>query len=151
MASILFGIVRICDSLFSFNYLKDENLFPNFLFHLWNPHQIFNIFEKKMIVIGNLLPKVQSFKDLVKKLSCKRCFRISFDSQRVNGYQTLEKSTWEHFYHMFWLLWVEMLCKISPLFIFEILGVFVNTLTADDKYPLRDSESFPIPIQMQLP
>ena len=151
MTSTIFGIVRICNSLFKCNYLKNENLFLNFLFHLWNLHQILNIFEKKIIVIGNVLAKLQTFKDLVKKLSWKPRFRISFDSQHGNGYQAHEKSTWEHLYHIFWSLWEKMICKVSPLFIFEILGVFVNTLTTDDKYPVRNCESFQFPIQMQLP
>ena len=34
--------------------------------------------------------------------------------------------------------------------IWELLGVFVNTMTADDKYSFRDSENLPQPIQMQL-
>ena len=32
----------------------------------------------------------------------------------------------------------------------EILGVFVNTLTADDKYFLRNRKNLPQPIQQQL-
>ena len=32
-----------------------------------------------------------------------------------------------------------MTLKISPLLKFEILGLFVNTLTADEKYPFGDS------------
>ena len=43
-----------------------------------------------------------------------------------------------------------MIWKMSPLFIFEISGVFINTLTADDKYPVWDCENLQIPIQMQL-
>ena len=39
---------------------------------------------------------------------------------------------------------------MSLLVIFEISGVFVNALTADDKYPVGDSESLLFPIQMQL-
>ena len=31
-----------------------------------------------------------------------------------------------------------MIRKISPLLKFEILGLFVNTLTVDDKYPVGD-------------
>ena len=41
----------------------------NFLFRVWNLHQILNIFEKKMIVISIILPKLQTVKDLVKPLS----------------------------------------------------------------------------------
>ena len=43
-----------------------------------------------------------------------------------------------------------MICKITPLLQFEILGVFVNTLNAGDKYPLPDFEYLKFPIQMQL-
>ena len=32
-----------------------------------------------------------------------------------------------------------MTWKISPLLTFEFLGVFVNTLTADENYPFGDS------------
>ena len=50
------------------------------------------------------------------------------------------------FLSFYWnLIW-----KMSPLLIGEILEVFVNTLTADDKCPLQDCENLPLPIQMQL-
>ena len=39
---------------------------------------------------------------------------------------------------------------MSLLVIGEILGVFVNTLTADGKYPAEDWKSLQLPIQMQL-
>ena len=42
-----------------------------------------------MIVVANVFPKLQTVKDLVKRLSRKHHFRTSFDSQRVNGCQTL--------------------------------------------------------------
>ena len=32
----------------------------------------------------------------------------------------------------------------------EILGAFVNTLTADAKYPVQDCENLLLPIQMDL-
>ena len=40
--------------------------------------------------------------------------------------------------------------KISLLVTREILGLFVNTSTADEKYSPRNSENLPQPIQMQL-
>ena len=40
--------------------------------------------------------------------------------------------------------------KISALLKFEILGVFVNTLIADDKYPVQGCENLQFPNQMQL-
>ena len=39
---------------------------------------------------------------------------------------------------------------MSPLVIDEILGVFVNTLTAEGKYRVQDWENLSLPIQMQL-
>ena len=39
---------------------------------------------------------------------------------------------------------------MSPLVISKILGLLINTLTADNKYCLRKSENAPQPLQMQL-
>ena len=36
---------------------------------------------------------------------------------------------------------------MSPLVLSEILGVFVNTLIADDRYRVQDCENLPLPIQ----
>ena len=131
-------------------FLKNKNLFLNLLFHSLNLHQILNIFEKKMIIIGNVFPKLHTVKDVVQKLSWKHFFRISSDSQHVNGCQTLAKSQWELIYHIFWSLWEEMIWKISPLLKVKILDVFVNTLATEDTYPVRDCENLLFPIQMEL-
>ena len=39
---------------------------------------------------------------------------------------------------------------MSPLVLDEILGVLVNTLTANGKYLVQDCENLRLPIQMQL-
>ena len=39
---------------------------------------------------------------------------------------------------------------MAPLVLGEILGVFVNILTVDGKYPDHDCQNLPLPIQMQL-
>ena len=39
---------------------------------------------------------------------------------------------------------------MSLFVICELLGLFVNTLTANDKYSLRDSQNLPQLIQMHL-
>ena len=150
MTSMLFRILRTCDSLLKRNYIKNEKLSLNFLFNLWSLHQLLNIFLKKKIVAAIAFPKLQTVKDLVRQLSKNRCFRTSFDSQHVKRSQTIVKSAWEHFYHIFPSLWQEMIRKISALSKFEILGAFVNTLTADDKYAFPDCENLGFPIQVQL-
>ena len=38
---------------------------------------------------------------------------------------------------------------MCPLVLGEIVGVFFNTLTDDDKYPVQDCKNLPLPIQMQ--
>ena len=39
---------------------------------------------------------------------------------------------------------------MSPLVLCEILGVFLNTLTVDCKYPVQDCDNLQLPNQMQL-
>ena len=54
------------------------------------------------------------------------------------------------FYHVFSSLWWELISKKCSLVKFEILGVFVSTVTVDDKDPLPDFENLRLQIQMQL-
>ena len=102
--------------------------------------------QKKKIVIGRVFPKLQNVKDLDRPLSKLCRFRTSFDSQHVKESYTLVKSPRAHFYYIFLSLWGEMIRKISPLMKFQILEVFVNTFTADYKYPVPDCENLPFPI-----
>ena len=39
---------------------------------------------------------------------------------------------------------------MSPLVFDEILGLLVNILTADDKYPFQDWKNLQLPIQIKL-
>ena len=146
ITSILFRIVRICRSLFQCSYLKNEKLAVCLLFHLWNLHQILNIFRTKKVVIANVFPKLQTVKDLFRALSKKRRFRISFETQHAKGSLRLAKFTWENFYHIFLPLSRGIILRVSALLKYEILGVFVNTLANDYKYPVPDCENLLFPI-----
>ena len=95
--------------------------------------------------MANVFPKLQIVKDFVTPFSKKRRFRTSFDSQHVKVSQTLVKISMMIFLSYFSSFCREMISKISPLSVCEILGVFVNTLTADDKYPVWDCENLPPP------
>ena len=116
------------------------------LFHFWNLHQILNYVKKKMIVIATLFPKLQTVKDLVRPFFKKHRFRNSFDNQYVKESQSLVKSAWEHFHHIFSSLSETLIWKISHLVISSILGLFRNTLTTNDNYPVEDSANFLSPI-----
>ena len=115
MTYALFRNVRICSSLLEGNYLNNQKIILYFLFHFRNINQIWNIFEKKKIVIANVFPKLQSVKNLVRELFKKHHFRTSFESQYVKRSHTLGKLTWEEFYHFFSSLWAEMIWKRSSL------------------------------------
>ena len=101
----------------------------------------FKHFEKKMILIGNVFPKVPTVKDLGRRLSKKQCFRTPFNSRHAKGSQTLMKSAWEYFYQIFSSLWGKLISKMFLLMICEMVGVFFNTLTADEKYSLGRCEN----------
>ena len=148
--AILFRILRVCGSLFKCNYVKNEKLSQNFFFHWWNLNQILNSLKKKKIVIAYVFPKLQNVKDLVRPLPKKQCLRTSLESQHVKASETIVKSAWDYFYQIFLSIWNEIIWKRSPSVKFEILGGFVNTLTADDKYPVPDCENLQFCIQMQL-
>ena len=103
-----------------------------------------------MIVIATLFRKLQTVKDLVTPLFRKHRLRNYFDNQHVKESQSLVKSALEHFHHIFSSLWQSLILKISPLVISQILGVFRNTLTGNDNYPVQDSDNLSSPVQMEL-
>ena len=118
------------------------------MFHFWNLHQILNILKKKMIVIANEFPKLQTLKILVRPLSKKHPFRTRFDSEHVKASQLLAKSPWESFYHVLLSFSAKLIWNMSPITLGEILEMFVNALTADGKYPVQGSENLQRAIQM---
>ena len=62
--------------------------------------------------------------------------RNLMDSQHVKVSERLLKSARQYFCHIFWSLWKNMSSKNSLLVVSEILRLFVNILTPDDKYSL---------------
>ena len=97
--------------------------------------------KKKKIVIANVFPKLATVQGLVTPLTIQLRLKTSFDSEHVKRFQTLVKSSWEHFYHIFSSLWGEAIWKSSTWLKFDIIGLFANTWTADYKYPVPDCEN----------
>ena len=129
---------------------EKRKIYFNFLLHFWNIHQISNILKENMIVIANVFPTFQTVKILLRPLSKKHCFKTRFDNTPVKLSQIPVKYLWKCFYHIFSSFSGRLIRKTSSLVLGEVLGVFVNILTADDKYPLQDCENLQLPIQMQL-
>ena len=83
-------------------------------------------------------------------MSERSCFRTPFANERVNGFQTLLKSARHHYYPLFSSIPGKLSCKKSPSVWYEILRLFVNALTADDKYSGSNMQNLPQQFQTQL-
>ena len=62
--------------------------------------------------------------------------RTLMDGQHVKRTERLLKSARQYFCYIFWLLWKEISSKTSNLVVSEILRLFVNILTPNEKYSL---------------
>ena len=109
-----------------------------------------NIFKKRMTFIADVFPKSRTPKNEVKEISKKSSFRGPFLKQCGKEDQRLFKSERHHLYHFYWSLWRQLSWKNSLLVIWKFLGLFLNTLTVDDKYSLPNRDNLRQPIQMQL-
>ena len=83
-------------------------------------------------------------------MSKKSGFRGSFVKQHCKRPQALLKSALQHLYLKHWSLPKQLSWKKSLLFTCQILGLLVNTLAADEIYPVLNKDNLTIPIQMQL-
>ena len=83
-------------------------------------------------------------------MSKKSCFRGPFDKQHGKRAQALLKSASQHYYHIHRSLLNKLSWKKSLLLTCKILGLLVNTLAANEKYPVLNRDNLTIPIQMQL-
>ena len=83
-------------------------------------------------------------------MSKKSRFRGCFDKQYGKRAQALLKSASQHLYHIHRSLPRKLSWKKSLLLTCKILGLLVNTLAADEKYPVLNRDKLSIPIQMQL-
>ena len=89
-------------------------------------------------------------KNVARKKSKNYSFGRPFDKQHGKRAQALFKSASQHLYHIHWSLPSQLSWKKSLLLTCQILGLLVNTLAADEKYPLLKRDNLTIPIQMQL-
>ena len=70
------------------------------------------------------------------------CFSTPIGNQRVNGFETLLKSTRRNYFLIFPWIRDKLSWKKSALATSEIFRVFVNTLTPDHKYSRRYIQIF---------
>ena len=83
-------------------------------------------------------------------MSKKSHFRGPFNKQHGRRAQALLKFASHHLYHIHWSLPSQLSWKKSLWLTCIFLGLLVNTLAADEKYPVLNRDNLTIPIQMQL-
>ena len=83
-------------------------------------------------------------------MSKKSCFRGSFAKQHGKRAQALFKSPLQHLCHIHRSLARKLSCKKSLLFTCQILGLLLNILATDEKYPVLNRENLRIPVPIQL-
>ena len=83
-------------------------------------------------------------------MSKKSRFRGPFEKQHGKRAQARFRPASHGLYHIHRALSSQLSWKKSLLLICQILGLLVNTLAADEKYPVLNRDNLMIPIQMQL-
>ena len=73
-----------------------------------------------------------------------------FDFRSYGVEKQFLKSASQHLYHIRLSLTRKLCSKKSLLLTCQILGLLVNTLATDEKYPVLNRENLRILIQMQL-
>ena len=81
-------------------------------------------------------------KEVATETSRRSCLWTRFGNQRVKGFQTPLKVARHHYYSFFPRISGKLNWKNTVLLWLKILGLFVNTLTADDKYSCRNMKNF---------
>ena len=89
-------------------------------------------------------------KHVATETSKRSCFRTPLANERVNGFQTLLKSARNHYYPLFSSIRSKSSCKKSPSVWYEILRLFVNALSTDDKYSGSNMQNLPQQFQTPL-
>ena len=128
---------------------EKRNSFSEFFVQFLESTLHFKHFESKDDRHSSCISE-HTVKNFVRSFCKERRFRTRFDSQHVKSCKIIAKSSWERFYQVFFWWSGKLIWKMCPLVLREILEVFVNTLTGDDRYPVQDCENLTLPIQMEL-
>ena len=150
MTSTLFLTEAIYCNIFRCIYHRNEKCFVNFFLHFVNLLSILNILKKRMTLIAETFLNLRTLKYIVREMSKKFRLRGAFDKWDGKQDQTLLKSERQHPYQIYWSLWRKLELKKSLWAICSVWGLFVNPLTAYDKYSLLNSGYLLQHFQMHL-
>ena len=96
----------------------------------------FRNLERKIFLLPSIFSKLPNVKRTVTPMFKYHRVIAPFYGQHVKRSKTLVKCPWKYFYKTCLLLWSKLTWETSLLLIFELLRVFIETLTADHRYSL---------------
>ena len=114
--------------------------------HISNLRQVLNILKRKITLIGYVFSNLEIPKYLVNEMSKKPRLRTPCDSEHVKQSEKLTTSLPSYCF----ITLAKIDLENTHLSVSEIVGVFVNTSTVDNKYSLRKRKNLQQPIQLQL-
>ena len=100
-------------------------------------------FEKKYEPSSLSIPEINDPKWSGTYMSKRSYFRTRFVKTRFSRFETLLEPARQHYYRLLPWIWDILSWKDSFLVRPEILGLFVNTLTAEYQYSRRSIHNFP--------
>ena len=96
------------------------------------------------------ISEITDSENVLISISKKSRVRGPFEKQLRKREQTLLKSGSQQIYHIDWPLETKLCSKKSLLLTYQILGPLVNTLAANEMYPVLNRDNLTIQIHMQL-
>ena len=142
--------MRTCGNNSKCNCIKYWRHFLNILLNLCNLHQILNISKKKITLVVYIFSKLPTVKGTVTQMFKKHRVIAPFYGQHVKRCKTSVKFSWGYFYRISLSLWAKGTWENYFLLIFELLRVFIETLTLDHKYCVCYIWNLKVPYQMHL-
>ena len=109
-----------------------------------------NVLKKKYDPHIFCISKITDSENVVRTMPKKSHFRGPLYKQHGKHAPALLKSPWHHLYQIHWSLSSQWRWKKSLLLTCKILGLLVNTLAAEENYPVLNRNNLMIPIQMKI-
>ena len=110
----------------------------------------FQYFKKRMTLIAYFFLRLRPAKSVVRYMCKKYRVRLPFQKEYGRRVSVLFKFERQHLYHIYWSTGRQFICKECLLAICKSLRLFVNTMSAVDKYSLPNRDNLMQPIHMQL-
>ena len=129
---------------------KKKTTFSQFLAVFLKSSLNFKYFAKKEDPHRFCISEIMDCENVVRWTSQKSLFKGPFEKQHGKRTQALLKSSSQHLYHIHLLFPRQLSSRKSLLLTCQVLGLLVNALAAERKYPVLNRDNLKITIQMQL-